>query len=210
MGKQMGQSGFGAVEASLVLVAFCIVGFTGWYVYHAKQVADKTLAGTSSTVPTFTRNTGAKQSKTTAKRSTSTALAACTNADITVTQGRKTGAAGTFGVGLVFTNTSGTACTLEGYPATALLDGGGQQIGQAAQPNSTVQAAAVTLQPHAAGYLTVLFPNPGNFSGNQCSTQQSSFVQIKPSGQSSVFKVPLTADQYCPGFSVEAFSSTPD
>lgn len=45
-------NGFGAIEALLILVVVGIVGFTGWFVYHSKQVADKTLAqtGNSSTV----------------------------------------------------------------------------------------------------------------------------------------------------------------
>lgn len=50
MGKiQHDQSGFGALEALLILVIVGILGFTGWYVYHARQNADRNLvaAGTS-------------------------------------------------------------------------------------------------------------------------------------------------------------------
>lgn len=39
--KKTNQSGFSTVEALLVLVVVGILGFTGWYVYHSRNVADK-------------------------------------------------------------------------------------------------------------------------------------------------------------------------
>jgi hypothetical protein len=128
---------------------------------------------------------------------------------MTAVQGKTTGAAGTFGVDLEFTNTSNTVCTLQGYPATTLLDNASQPLGQPAQPNSSDAAPAITVQPQGVAYLTALFPNPGNFTGSQCSVQQASYVQVIPTGQTVGFKIPLTGQQYCPGFAVEAFSSTP-
>jgi cytoskeletal protein RodZ len=37
------QRGFAAVEAILIVIVLGIIGFTGWFVYHAKQNTDKTL-----------------------------------------------------------------------------------------------------------------------------------------------------------------------
>lgn len=45
------QRGFSAVESLLIVVILGLVGFTGWFVYHSKQTADKTLASSNSTVP---------------------------------------------------------------------------------------------------------------------------------------------------------------
>jgi len=57
MGKfQKNQNGFTALEGLLAFVIIGIVGFTGWYVYHAQQNANKNLATTSSSTPTFKNN----------------------------------------------------------------------------------------------------------------------------------------------------------
>jgi hypothetical protein len=45
--KQSSQKGFAIVEVLLIVVALVILGFTGWFVYHSKQTADKTLSSTN-------------------------------------------------------------------------------------------------------------------------------------------------------------------
>lgn len=42
------QQGFAAVEFILIAVVLAILGFTGYFVYHTRQVADKTLADTGN------------------------------------------------------------------------------------------------------------------------------------------------------------------
>lgn len=46
-------NGFSIVETLLVLVVVGILGFTGWYVYHSKQVSDKTLSSDTSVTPKY-------------------------------------------------------------------------------------------------------------------------------------------------------------
>lgn len=43
------QLGFAVIETFLIVVVLAIVGFTGWFVYHSKQTADKNYKGTSNT-----------------------------------------------------------------------------------------------------------------------------------------------------------------
>lgn len=57
--------GFSAVEALLILVVVGILGFTGWFVYHSKQAADKSLTTTNSTVPTYKKRTSTNTKATT-------------------------------------------------------------------------------------------------------------------------------------------------
>ena len=66
MGKlQNNQSGFSAVEAILVLVIVVAIAGVGWFVWHSKQSADKTLTTNSSTTPTFKKQTKAAATQTT-------------------------------------------------------------------------------------------------------------------------------------------------
>lgn len=65
--KGASQKGFSIVEALLILVVIGILGFTGWYIYHAKQASDKNYAvAANTTIPTY-------------KKKTSTANTAATN-----------------------------------------------------------------------------------------------------------------------------------
>jgi uncharacterized protein (UPF0333 family) len=48
MPRKGNQSGFSALEGMLVLVIVVIVGFTGYYVWHSKQTADKTYNAAQS------------------------------------------------------------------------------------------------------------------------------------------------------------------
>lgn len=53
------QKGFSAVEGLLILIIVGLIGFTGWYVWQAKQNADKTLnaaATTASNTPKTIKN----------------------------------------------------------------------------------------------------------------------------------------------------------
>lgn len=46
------ERGFAAIEAVLIIIILAIIGFTGWYVWHSKQNADKVLSTpTSNTTP---------------------------------------------------------------------------------------------------------------------------------------------------------------
>lgn len=48
MKRSVTQSGFAALEAVLILVIVAILGFTGWFVWHSKQAADKSLNNTAN------------------------------------------------------------------------------------------------------------------------------------------------------------------
>ncbi len=58
------QSGFTLIETILVLVIVVAIAGVGLFVWHSKQVADKTLAPTHSTNPTFKNNAKGKSAET--------------------------------------------------------------------------------------------------------------------------------------------------
>jgi hypothetical protein len=49
--KKSNQSGFAAIEAVLILVVVSILGFTGWFVWHAKQNANAALSNAANSQP---------------------------------------------------------------------------------------------------------------------------------------------------------------
>jgi len=56
--RVVSQKGFSVIEGLLILVVIGILGFTGWYVYHAKQISDKNYSTTAnSMVPTYKKKT---------------------------------------------------------------------------------------------------------------------------------------------------------
>lgn len=46
--KKLNQTGFAAIEAVLILVVVAILGFTGWFVWQAKQNTDESLNAANS------------------------------------------------------------------------------------------------------------------------------------------------------------------
>lgn len=53
--------GFATVEAVLIIIVLGIVGFTGWFVYHSKQIADKTLSSDPGSSVTFPKKAATTQ-----------------------------------------------------------------------------------------------------------------------------------------------------
>jgi type II secretory pathway pseudopilin PulG len=48
MKQDQKQRGFAIIETLLIIVVLAILGFTGWFVYHSKQTADKALNAANS------------------------------------------------------------------------------------------------------------------------------------------------------------------
>jgi len=58
------QQGFAALEALLVVIIVGLLGFTGWFVWHAKNNTDTSLNNASNSQPGITKKTPAKSTKT--------------------------------------------------------------------------------------------------------------------------------------------------
>lgn len=57
--KKLNRLGFAAIETALILVILAMISGTGYFVYHAKQSADKSLADTAKSQPAITKATAA-------------------------------------------------------------------------------------------------------------------------------------------------------
>ena len=62
--KYNGNDGFSAIETVLVLVFVGVIGFVGWYVYHAKQSTNKVFSSSSTSLSSTPKKTTAASSTT--------------------------------------------------------------------------------------------------------------------------------------------------
>ena len=106
--------------------------------------------GTPSGTPKSTTTTSSAPSPTTSTTTQPTTLA-CATAQLQVTAGMSSGAAGTIGQVILFTNVSSALCLLHAFPGVAGLDANGNQLTQATRilngaPFSGSAASLPTIQ----------------------------------------------------------------
>jgi Protein of unknown function (DUF4232) len=116
----------------------------------------------------------------------------CTAGGLRTGAGVARATAGSFFQVITFTNISGAACQLEGYPSAALMTAprADAQIGAAA--GRTPQAAkAVVLAPAMMASALLQIGDAGNY-GTECVRATSSYLQVFPPDQTVPAYVRLT------------------
>jgi hypothetical protein len=122
---------------------------------------------------------------------------ACATSSLSVTLGPSSGYAGGVYQTIVFTNTSGTTCTLYGYPGVSLVSAPPyKQIGLAAKRASTVPVKLITLATGAAANAVLQIVDALNFGSATCSPTQAAFLRIFPPNQTVPVFLPDTS-QIC-------------
>ncbi len=109
----------------------------------------------------------------------------CRTADLKVTKGLTGAAAGSVYMQIDFTNTSGAACTLYGYPGVALTRSTTttSQVGLAATRSTGQPYRLVTLAPKASASATLHLVQVVNYPAARCGPVSGSFLQVYPPGQ---------------------------
>jgi hypothetical protein len=82
---------------------------------------------------------------------------------------------------LEFTNVSGTACALGGYPEVAAYGADGAQLGNAAGRDTAVAARRIVLAPGATAHAAVV----ASVSASSCRTVVAAGLRVVPPGQSA-------------------------
>src|SRR6185369_14311126 len=109
---------------------------------------------------------------------------ACPTSALHLSIGTGNGAAGSIYYPLVFTNTSGEACTLFGFPGVSFVTGiGGSQIGHAATRNSDAPRQSVTLAPGGVAHATLQVVQALNFPPAKCQLTTAHWLKIYPPNQ---------------------------
>lgn len=127
----------------------------------------------------------------------------CRTSGLSGSVGAPTGSAGSFYYPIQFTNKSGSACTLYGYPGVSVVTSpGGSQVGPQAVRAGTFAARLIKIAANAVVHATMRMPNPG-IVGSGCLPKTVRWLRVFPPGQFSALNisVPTTpnAMQICTG-----------
>jgi hypothetical protein len=115
-------------------------------------------------------------------------LAACSTANLSVSLPSNVGggAAGSQYVAIQFTNTSGTACALYGFPGVSFVTGqNGSQIGAPAQRNSSIAKVTATVAAHATAHAWLQVAEAGNYPASSCRPVTAHWLKIYPPGNTA-------------------------
>ena len=110
----------------------------------------------------------------------------CATRDLKVAAGLAQGAAGSIYQVIDFTNISGAACTLFGYPGVALAGGTPvTQIGAAAARSTGSSAKLVTLAAGKTANALLQITQAENYPTSRCAPKASTYLQIYPPNQTT-------------------------
>jgi hypothetical protein len=167
-------------------------------------------AGGSTTTVTASPSAPAASSNTPAvvAPSSSAAGTACATSALQVKLGASDGYAGGVYQTIDFTNTSGSPCTLTGYPGVSLVTGPShQQLGLAAKRSTSAPVTTVTLAPGATVNAQLQIVDALNFPSPTCSPAKATDLKVFPPDQFTAVYLPDTS--YGCGKSVQTLFIAP-
>ena len=126
-------------------------------------------------------------------------VAVCQSASlrVTVDTSQAGAAAGSTYYPVDFTNTSGSACGMYGYPGVSFVTAGsstGTQVGAAAQENPAFGKLAVRLAPGGVAHAWLQVAAAGNFPAHACQPQTVNWLKVFPPDQTVAIYVSHSFD----------------
>ena len=119
---------------------------------------------------------------------------ACPTSSLQVKLGVRQGYAGGVYVVIDFTNTSGSTCTLFGYPGVSLVTGPPyKQIGLAAKRSTSTPKKLVTLAPGATANALLQIVDALNYPSASCGPTKATALKIYPPNQTEPVYLPNTS-----------------
>ena len=120
---------------------------------------------------------------------------ACPTSSLQVRQGAGQGYAGGVYEVIDFTNTSGSTCTLFGYPGVSLVTGPPyKQIGLAAKRSTSTPKKLVTLAAGATAHAQLQIVDALNFPSATCGPTKATALKIYPPNQTEPVYLPNTSN----------------
>ena len=120
--------------------------------------------------------------------------AACTNGSLRVKLASAQGYAGGVDEVIDFTNVSGAACTLYGYPGVSLVSGPQAQIGLAAARDNTEPSRLITLDPGATGSAGLQIADALNYPTATCRPAKATDQRVYPPDQTVAVYLPDSSE----------------
>ncbi len=136
---------------------------------------------------------------------TPTGPAGCPTTALTVSLGPGSGAAGSSYYPIEFTNSSGTTCSLYGYPGVSFVATSGAQVGAAATEDPTYPRVLVILAPGDTVHAELRITDAQNYPPSTCDPVTVNQLRIFPPGQTSALSITMTA-MACSNTSVQILS----
>ncbi len=118
---------------------------------------------------------------------------ACETSALTASLGSGNGAAGSTYYAVDFTNNSGSACGLYGYPGVSFVTAAGSQVGAAATEDSTYPRQLVTLAPGATAHATLRVVEALNYPASTCHPVTVQRIRVFPPNQTTSLSISLAA-----------------
>ncbi len=131
---------------------------------------------------------------------------ACTTGQLKADQENPDVGAGQYYSKLVFTNVSGTTCTLSGFPGVSYVKQGGVQSGNAAVRTGD-HGTTVTLRAHGGRASAVLHDSNGvgGYDPGQCQLSAAQGLRVYPPNQKAALFVPWQ-HEHCAGPTVHSLT----
>jgi Domain of unknown function (DUF4232) len=119
---------------------------------------------------------------------------ACATSALRIKLGPSDGYAGGVYQTIDFTNTSGSTCTLFGYPGVSLVTGPPyKQLGAPAKRSTSTSPRLVTLAPGATAHAVVQIVDALNFPSPSCEPAKAAALKVYPPNQFTAVYLPDTS-----------------
>ncbi|QRP97071.1 DUF4232 domain-containing protein [Corynebacterium sp. FDAARGOS 1242] len=130
----------------------------------------------------------------------STEDGACATAQLDISLNNEQGAAGSRLADIVFTNTSNAPCTLTGFPGvSAVTNDDGTQLGAAAERETSLPSATVTLEPGKSARAGLKMTVVDVIDPATCQPQPADGLRVYPPGETASAFVRVEGLQGCAG-----------
>jgi len=119
------------------------------------------------------------------------------------------GAAGSYGVALVLTNTGDRTCELQGWPGVSFVGGGdGTQLGASATLDRASEHPTVQIAPGGYAQAILTMVQAANYDAAACQPQQSEGFRVYPPGSTASLYIGAGGDLFtaCTSANVQQLS----
>jgi hypothetical protein len=116
---------------------------------------------------------------------------ACAAAGLVIWLGQGNGAAGSVYYKIEFTNESGRACTLTGYPGVSAINIGYRQLGSAAAREDSVRPRTVTVANNATATAVLRIVSVGVLPASRCRPVNAAGLRVFPPNRRAAKIIPF-------------------